>query len=225
MSLDPAALIRKKQELSAVRTTSINGGRKTSTPTIGELCHFFVKQQEASVAVLEMEDTDDDDDDEDGGNAAVSAPQDQVAPVPEESRRADTAQSERSWPRKAKSGTDTVQQNAKEEAEAIRRRSRRGASQILFSQDEIIVLKLIFSSFDKDGNDEISRDEFEYWAVDSGLSPTDALLCLNTLDLDSDGVVGMVDWVHFAAILKDRYAQQTFRDNVLGELRARAFSS
>eukprot|EP00904_Undaria_pinnatifida_P007876 jgi/Undpi1/4218/HiC_scaffold_16.g07584.m1 len=96
-------------------------------------------------------------------------------------------------------------------------RSRRGSvgeasspSQILFTHEEIVVLKLLFSLFDRKGKNFITRDDIVAYAEEGGdfaqLKEVDA--CMEAIDADVDGKVGLSDYINFAARLKGIHALQ-----------------
>jgi hypothetical protein len=77
-------------------------------------------------------------------------------------------------------------------------------SQILFTHEEIIVLKLIFSLFDRKGKDTITREDIVAYAEEGGdyaqLKEVDA--CMEAVDADGDGSINLHDYINFAARLK-----------------------
>jgi hypothetical protein len=77
-------------------------------------------------------------------------------------------------------------------------------SQILFTHEEIIVLKLIFSLFDRKGKDTITREDIVAYAEEGGdyaqLKEVDA--CMEAVDADGDGNINLHDYINFAARLK-----------------------
>ncbi|CAM9355400.1 unnamed protein product [Chrysoparadoxa australica] len=83
-------------------------------------------------------------------------------------------------------------------------------SQVLFTHEEIVVLKLIFSLFDRKGKNTITRDDIVAYAEEGGdyaqLKEVDA--CMEAIDADGDGKVGLVDYITFASRLKEIYLMQ-----------------
>ncbi len=84
------------------------------------------------------------------------------------------------------------------------RRHHRGPSQVLFTHEEIVVLKLLFSLFDRKGKNFITRDDIVAYAEECGdyaqLKEVDA--CMDAVDADCDGKIGLVDYIYFASRLK-----------------------
>ncbi len=84
------------------------------------------------------------------------------------------------------------------------RRHHRGPSQVLFTHEEIVVLKLLFSLFDRKGKNFITRDDIVAYAEECGdyaqLKEVDA--CMDAVDADCDGKIGLVDYICFASRLK-----------------------
>ncbi|CAM9330232.1 unnamed protein product [Ectocarpus sp. 8 AP-2014] len=77
-------------------------------------------------------------------------------------------------------------------------------SQILFTHEEIVVLKLLFSLFDRGGKNFITRDDIIAYAEEGGdfaqLKEVDSFM--EAIDADTDGKVGLSDYINFAARLK-----------------------
>eukprot|EP00752_Nemacystus_decipiens_P014748 g13131.t1 len=77
-------------------------------------------------------------------------------------------------------------------------------SQILFTHEEIVVLKLLFSLFDRGGKNFITREDIIAYAEEGGdfaqLKEVDAFM--EAIDADTDGKVGLSDYINFAARLK-----------------------
>ncbi|CAM9422438.1 unnamed protein product [Choristocarpus tenellus] len=88
--------------------------------------------------------------------------------------------------------------------------SSQSPSQILFTHEEIVVLKLLFSLFDRKGKNFITRDDIVAYAEEGGdyaqLREVDA--CMEAVDADGDGKVGLADYINFAARLKEIYNLQ-----------------
>ncbi|CAN0536114.1 unnamed protein product [Ectocarpus sp. 12 AP-2014] len=89
-------------------------------------------------------------------------------------------------------------------------------SQILFTHEEIVVLKLLFSLFDRGGKNFITRDDIIAYAEEGGdfaqLKEVDSFM--EAIDADTDGKVGLSDYINFAARLKGIHLlqQQTATD-------------
>ncbi len=84
------------------------------------------------------------------------------------------------------------------------RKHRKSPSQVLFTHEEIVVLKLLFSLFDRKGKNFITRDDIVVYAEECGdyaqLKEVDA--CMDAVDADCDGKIGLVDYIYFASRLK-----------------------
>eukprot|EP00612_Vaucheria_litorea_P004897 CAMPEP_0171470130 /NCGR_PEP_ID=MMETSP0945-20130129/11740_1 /TAXON_ID=109269 /ORGANISM="Vaucheria litorea, Strain CCMP2940" /LENGTH=383 /DNA_ID=CAMNT_0011999493 /DNA_START=221 /DNA_END=1372 /DNA_ORIENTATION=- len=95
-------------------------------------------------------------------------------------------------------------------------------SQILFSAEEIIVLKLIFSLFDQKGKEFVSRDDIRSYAEESGdyaqLKEIDT--CMEALDADQDDKISLHDYINFAARLKAIYEMRVEMENEMKGLSA-----
>ncbi len=81
---------------------------------------------------------------------------------------------------------------------------RKSPSQVLFTHEEIVVLKLLFSLFDRKGKNFITRDDIVAYAEECGdyaqLKEVDA--CMDAVDVDCDGKIGLVDYIYFSSRLK-----------------------
>ncbi|CAN0234114.1 unnamed protein product [Scytosiphon promiscuus] len=116
-------------------------------------------------------------------------------------------------------------------------RSRRGSmsgespspSQILFTHEEIVVLKLLFSLFDRGGKNLITRDDIIAYAEEGGdfaqLKEVDSFM--EAIDADQDGVLGLSDYINFAARLKGIHLlqQQVMHQPLQDAFDSAAFSS
>lgn len=69
----------------------------------------------------------------------------------------------------------------------------------------MLALKLMFSLFDRSGNSTIGYEDLvAYGEETGGLSGIrDAADALAIVDIDGDGVIGLLDFIHFAARLRD----------------------
>jgi len=83
-------------------------------------------------------------------------------------------------------------------------RSPGGAAEVLFTQKEILALRLMFSLFDRSGQNTISHEDLVAFAEETGdlAAIRDAAPALEVLDIDGDGVIGLLDFIAFAARLK-----------------------
>ncbi|CAM9781535.1 unnamed protein product [Pylaiella littoralis] len=88
-------------------------------------------------------------------------------------------------------------------------------SQILFTHEEIVVLKLLFSLFDRGGKNFITRDDIIAYAEEGGdfaqLKEVDSFM--EAIDADTDGKVGLSDYINFAARLKGIHLLQQQMQN------------
>eukprot|EP01038_Epipyxis_sp_PR26KG_P004916 gene4916-6879_t len=75
---------------------------------------------------------------------------------------------------------------------------------VLFSQSEIIGLRLMFSLFDRSGSYTIGYEDLVAYAEETGdlMGIRDASAALEILDIDGDGKIGLIDFIHFARRLK-----------------------
>ena len=62
----------------------------------------------------------------------------------------------------------------------------------MFSHNELVALRLMFSLFDSDGNDLITRAELEEYAEETGHVAQRKELdeCIEAIDADKDGKIG-----------------------------------
>ena len=78
---------------------------------------------------------------------------------------------------------------------------------VLFTQKELIALRFLFSLFDRTDTGYISYDDFIVYAEDCcdpsyiRYIPT----CIDIIDIDTDGVIGFLDFIYFAERLKYLY--------------------
>ncbi|CAM9231347.1 unnamed protein product [Phaeothamnion confervicola] len=109
---------------------------------------------------------------------------------------------------KTDSAADSYQAHC--EAEPETPRGGRAPSQMLFTHEEIVVLKLIFSLFDTWGKNYITHSDIASYAAEgedyAQLREVNA--CMAALDADKDGNVGLVDYINFASRLKAMYQLQ-----------------
>lgn len=75
---------------------------------------------------------------------------------------------------------------------------------VLFTEAEIVALRLMFSFFDRSGTNTISYEDLVAYAEETGETTCirDAGTALDHLDIDGDGKVGLLDFFYFAARLK-----------------------
>jgi Ca2+-binding EF-hand superfamily protein len=75
---------------------------------------------------------------------------------------------------------------------------------VLFTQTEILALRLMFSLYDRSGSDTIEYEDLVAYAEETGDTAgiRDAGIALNIIDIDGDGKIGLLDFFHFAARLK-----------------------
>ena len=81
---------------------------------------------------------------------------------------------------------------------------------VLFSEAEIVALKLMFSFFDRSGSNTISYEDLVAYAEETGETTCirDAGTALDHLDIDGDGKIGLLDFFYFAARLKANLAKR-----------------
>merc|ERR1712146_254832 len=75
----------------------------------------------------------------------------------------------------------------------------------VFSEIEIVTLRLIFALFDDNGDDFIDMEELVRYAEETGdyALKEEAIDCIKILDIDGDGRIGLWDYINFAARLKE----------------------
>jgi len=75
---------------------------------------------------------------------------------------------------------------------------------VLFTEAEIVALRLMFSFFDRSGSNTISYEDLVAYAEETGETTCirDAGIALDHLDIDGDGKIGLLDFFYFAARLK-----------------------
>ena len=94
----------------------------------------------------------------------------------------------------------------------------------IFTAGEIVTLRLIFALFDDNGDDFLEASELERYAEEDeevdggGASRTQAEECVRLLDGDGDGKIGLLDFICFAARLKELHRKEEF-SLVLSDLR------
>jgi Ca2+-binding EF-hand superfamily protein len=87
-----------------------------------------------------------------------------------------------------------------------------------------VTLRLIFALFDDNGDDFLEASELERYAEEDeevgggGASRTQAEECVRLLDGDGDGKIGLLDFICFAARLKELHRKKEF-SLVLSDLR------
>jgi hypothetical protein len=81
------------------------------------------------------------------------------------------------------------------------------ACEITFTGVELLTLNLLLMLIDWDGDGKISAKELVMWSRDDvhPLSHATAMECISALDADADGLVGLDDFISFAAQLKEIY--------------------
>jgi len=81
------------------------------------------------------------------------------------------------------------------------------AQDVLFTQTEILALRLMFSLYDRSGSDTIEYEDLVAYAEETGDTAgiRDAGIALNIIDIDGDGKIGLLDFFHFAARLKSAF--------------------
>lgn len=80
---------------------------------------------------------------------------------------------------------------------------------VVFTREELLGLRLMFSLFDRTGNGFIEYEDLVAYAEETGdfLRLRDASLALDILDIDGDGCIGLLDFIHFASRLQSLYAE------------------
>ena len=80
-------------------------------------------------------------------------------------------------------------------------------SEVLFSDAEIVALRLMFSLFDRKDSSYIEYEDLVAYAeeTDDTMGIRDAESALEIMDIDGDAKIGMLDFLHFAARLKGKY--------------------
>jgi hypothetical protein len=81
------------------------------------------------------------------------------------------------------------------------------AKTVVFTRDELLGLRLMFSLFDRTGNGFIEYEDLVAYAEETGdfMRIRDASLVLDILDIDGDGCIGLLDFIHFASRLQSLY--------------------
>lgn len=102
------------------------------------------------------------------------------------------------------------QQDQREEAKS---------STAIFSNDELHYLWILFTVMDKDGSQAISIDELFAYAEESDdmAQGTEVQSIITALDADGDGAIAPLDFILFAARMKELYQRDCF-SSVLAEL-------
>lgn len=82
---------------------------------------------------------------------------------------------------------------------------------VLFSNNEISALRLMFSFFDRNDSGYITYDDLVAYAEETGdtMGIRDAEYALEIIDLDGDEMIGLLDFFHFAARLKSATADRS----------------
>lgn len=80
---------------------------------------------------------------------------------------------------------------------------------VVFTREELLGLRLMFSLFDRTGNGFIEYEDLVAYAEETGdfMRLRDASLALDILDIDGDGSIGLLDFIHFASRLQMLYDQ------------------
>lgn len=75
---------------------------------------------------------------------------------------------------------------------------------VVFSKSELMGLRLMFSLFDRAGSNFIEYEDLVAYAEETGdmTGIRDAANALEILDIDGDGKIGLLDFIHFARRLK-----------------------
>lgn len=102
------------------------------------------------------------------------------------------------------------QQNNPDEDEDGENAPKSEVENILFTQTEILALRLMFSLYDRSGSDTIEYEDLVAYAEETGDTAgiRDAGIALNIIDIDGDGKIGLLDFFHFAARLKAAQQQK-----------------
>ena len=82
-----------------------------------------------------------------------------------------------------------------------------------FEEKEILGLKLMFSLFDRSGQNVITYEDLVAYAEETQdlAAIRDAGIALDIVDIDGDGRIGLVDFIRFATRLKNSWNKQQYR--------------
>lgn len=82
-----------------------------------------------------------------------------------------------------------------------------------FEEKEILGLKLMFSLFDRSGQNVITYEDLVAYAEETQdlAAIRDAGTALDIVDIDGDGRIGLVDFIRFATRLKNSWNRQQYR--------------
>lgn len=97
---------------------------------------------------------------------------------------------------------------------------RSSIGETMFTQTELRFLKLLYTILDKDDSQSIEREELAAYAEESDdfAQQRELDLLMDALDSDGDGVIGLLDFILFAARLKEQAQHERF-SSLLSELR------
>jgi len=89
-----------------------------------------------------------------------------------------------------------------------RKSDRTRTSEVQFSRQELVSLRLMFSLFDSNGDDVITRNELSEYAEESDyiVQRKELDQIMNAIDADRDGKIGLLDYIIFAARVKEAHA-------------------
>ena len=79
-----------------------------------------------------------------------------------------------------------------------------------FTIQELHNLQLLFMIIDRTEDGLISKEELIQWSQEEGefLSETQADRCIESVDMDGDGQIGLDDYLWFASLLKQQALQE-----------------
>mmetsp|Transcript_11478 Transcript_11478/g.42852 ORF Transcript_11478/g.42852 Transcript_11478/m.42852 type:complete len:993 (-) Transcript_11478:453-3431(-) len=100
--------------------------------------------------------------------------------------------------------------SSKEKLASLRARTSRSINydQVAFTREEVLVIRFIFSLFDRDDDSYLSREELRGIAYESGelyLQEDELDTIVGAIDWDRDGRIGLLDFITLAARLKEMY--------------------
>lgn len=115
---------------------------------------------------------------------------------------------------------DVTKLNRRSSAAILSPPKRSSIGETMFTQTELRFLKLLYTILDKDDSQSIEREELAAYAEESDdfAQQRELDLLMDALDSDGDGVIGLLDFILFAARLKEQAQHERF-SSLLSELR------
>ena len=96
----------------------------------------------------------------------------------------------------------------------------------MFTRTELRCLKVLFTIMDRDDSQQISKEELVAYAEETGdyAQTRELTTIMEAIDGDGDGLIGLLDFVLFAARMKDSHSREQFSGVMTEMLKVRRSS-